>query len=139
MEELLQDYIVRAMTGRKRWLTIKDKYSFDKSDTLVIFPSVNDELNNCALKALPEYLEKKYLKRALILHFGNLIADLKMNHIEYIHQSYDDVRNILYYYRVVQFEKNIVIISLDEPYGSGNQVGNNGIGIEDYVKNAIYV
>ena len=43
------------------------------------------------------------------------------------------------YYRLQQFFRNIVVITMEEPFGTGGIVGKCGITLDDYVRDALYV
>ncbi len=137
--------VEEARMGRQIWLEIKKKHSFDyRDDCLVILPSPKSDLNQIALEKLSEYIKRKYLKKAVIvscyrtiLESDKYILDHSWMEFEWIDEG--QCRELLKYYRLTQFTKNVVVISLEEPFGNKNIIGKEGITLSDYIVHAIYV
>ena len=142
MEDLKEDYQL-ALEGRGCWLKLKEKYKMDDHCCLIICPTDNPLLNRIAMDNLIIFLKRKYLEKAVILspypYMKKYIMPTKEKEIYFVHAEKHKMESILKYYRLTQFTKNIVVISLEEPYGNDNLIGKKGITLVDYVKNAIYV
>lgn len=129
--------------GRKVWLTLKNKNVIDNSWVLILFPTRNTELNESAIKCIPAYLDRKYLANTMLLAIEGtgLFKDIKINgHLvvtKYLSES--DMESILTFYKLQQFFKNIVVVSLEDPFSGGGIIGKCGITLDDYVADAIFV
>lgn len=142
----LQADIETAKKGREIWLEIKKQYSFETiHDCLVILPSRDMELNLVALEEISAYMQKKYLHKAIIISTADISrveseqSIVEEQNIFFKQLEEIQCRQLLKYYRLTQFTKNVVVVSLNEPYGNGNIIGNEGITLKDYMKNAIFV
>lgn len=135
-----------AKRGREIWLRIKGEYSFEPiNDCLIILPSREIKLNQAALRDIPDYMRRKYLHKAIV------VSSTDMSLIESMQEPAEgrqiffkqleqiQCEQLLKYYRLTQFTKNIIVVSLEEPYGNGNIIGKEGITLEDYIRNAIFV
>lgn len=140
-QESREKYKQQAIGGRKVWLELKEKYLITNDKCLVFISSSNKELNHYAIKNLKEYIEKKYYTGALVVCEDELKEDEKQYVQDFDVVCIDEniVKDLLAYYRLVQFTKNIVVVSEKEPYGNLGIVGKKDITLEDYVKDAIYV
>lgn len=137
MNMILQEQYKLAMEGKRCWLDIKKMYNIKCEDCLVILPSDDNELNKCAIKYLPSYMEKKYIRKSFLVSKGDLnIADKQVTVIKL---TFDKIQALLKYYRLLQFTRNVVVISLESPYGNENIINKEDISMDDYVKDAIYV
>lgn len=142
----LQKDIEAAKKGREIWLEIKEQYSFEPiNDCLVILPSQEKKLNMAALEEIPGYMQRKYLHKAVIIiaNSAPLAAvgqeDAKGQQILFKQLEKIQCEQLLTYYRLTQFTKNVAVISLEEPYGNRNFIGKEGITLKDYIRNAIFV
>lgn len=142
MKELMEDYQL-AKQGRTWWLEIKKEYGIDEFWYVVICPEKDGELNRLLLEHLPDFLERKFIYRAFILVEEGKQRKMKLEDRKitiYIRQmGKEKINAILKYYRLIQFEKNIIVASLSEPYGTAGIIGKEGITLEDYVKDALLV
>lgn len=142
MEEL-KPYFQLALSGREVWIRLKETYKINEYCFLVLCPSDEILLNKAAMENLDEFLKRKYIKRAVVVSIytdiRRLCEDSKQAEIQFVCISQEEMEGILKYYRLTQFTQNIVVISLEEPFGNGNIIGKEGITLEDYVRNAIYV
>lgn len=142
----LQADIEDAKRGREIWLEIKGQYSLEPvNDCLVILPSQERKLNQAAMKEIPDYMERKYLHRAIIISIssvplteqGQQFAEERQIFLKQLEKV--QCKQLLKYYRLIQFTKNVIVVSLEEPYGNGNIIGKKGITMDDYVRNAVFV
>lgn len=135
-----------AKRGREIWLRIKGEYSFEPiNDCLIILPSWEIKINQAALRDIPDYMRRKYLHKAIV------VSSTDMSLIESMQEPAEgwqiffkqleqiQCEQLLKYYRLTQFTKNVIVVSLEEPYGNGNIIGKEGITLEDYIRNAIFV
>lgn len=142
----LQTDIEAAKKGREIWLEIKKQYSFEPiHDCLVVLPSREKELNSSALEEIPAYMQRKYLYKAIIISTADVPrVESEQSIVEerqIFFKQLEEIRcgQLLKYYGLTQFTKNVVVVSLNEPYGNGNIIGNEGITLKDYMRNAIFV
>ena len=138
---MLDNKINEAKKGREVWLQLKDKWNIDSNWVLVIMPENDVKLNDCAIKKLSEYMKRKYYHKAIIIYCDdNFLQSIDYNDI-FVLEKIDDseMKCIVSYYCLQQFFKNIVVVSLEEPFGSKNVVGHMGISLVDYVENALFI
>ena len=132
-----------ALHGRELWIELKRINQIDENWILILFPVDDSNLINAALKELPLYMRRKYLNSALLIGDNNnvVIDEISVEGLNVLskHISPEDIESILSYYRLQQFFKNIVVVSLNEPFGSDALIGKKGITIDDYVRDAIFV
>lgn len=142
MEELKQD-LKMAFSGREYWIRLKEKYEIDENYYLILCPTSNFLLNKIAMENLRNFLKRKFIQQAIVLSVFSKIEELcpysTKKDIQFKYLGQEEMDLILKYYRLLQFFKNIVVISLEEPFGNENIIGKKGISLEDYVKDAIYV
>lgn len=140
--EFINDYKM-SLNGRECWLYFKDKYNLRIEDYIILFPDDEETLNQVAASQLTDFLKRKFAKKALVLCVNSEVKKVIENFIEVNIPSEiiseKDMQNLLKYYRLVQFTKNIVIISTEEPFGNDHIIGKDGITAEDYIRDAIYV
>lgn len=141
--ELLVEY-QSALRGREYWMSLKKQYGLDEKTGLFLFPSLDNELNQEAIKLLPWYLKKKYLTMAVIVTDQEAVVkqadSVKKEEAVFLRKTDgDSLNDLLNYYRLVQFHSAVVVISMEEPYGNRHIIGKAGITLNDYVRNALYV
>ncbi len=141
--ELSEEY-QGAVGGREYWIALKRQFPINEKTGIFVFPALDSELNQTAVKLLPWYLKKKYLNKAVIATDQDAVlkqAESVMADSAVCLAKTDRERlnGLLDYYRLVQFHPSVVVISLEEPYGNPHIIGKAGITLEDYVKNALYV
>lgn len=142
MEELKTEF-KSAFKGREYWIDLKVRYRVDENCFLIICPTDNFLLNVIAMENLTDFLTRKYIKRAVILSLNPKLEKdypfLTDVNVQFVQVEQEKMECILNYYKLTQFTKNIVVISLEQPFGNENIVGKKGITLTDYVKDAIYV
>lgn len=142
----LRTDIEAAKKGREIWLKIKRQYSFEAiNDCLVVLPSEMKRLNLAALEETPAYMKRKYLRKAIIIGINELPLTggwqrfAEGGQILFRRLEKVQCEQLLKYYRLTQFTKNIIVVSLEEPYGNGNIIGKESITLKDYIRDAIFV
>lgn len=124
-------------------MVLKENYKIDENCYLIICPTDLFLLNKTAMENLIEFLTRKYIKRAVVLSLYSGLEEFcpqsDMVDVRFHNMDKSQIDCILKYYRLTQFAPNIVVVSLEEPFGSGNIIGKKEITLEDYVKDAIYV
>lgn len=132
-----------AMAGREYWLRIKERYLPDEETGLIIVQAREPDMIDTAVRLIPAYLKRKYLKRAILVADQETAAEIglreKPSGITLVAAERKVLEELLTYYRLVQFFHEIAVISVEEPYGNAHIIGNEGIALEDYVRNALYV
>lgn len=132
-----------ALRGREIWLAIKASNNLDENWALVIFPTENVELNKTAVEYLSDYLKKKYLNGVVLLthKYAPFIAGISIDNCTMVSKclSENDMEAIIMYYKLQQFFRNIVVVSIDEPFGCDAIIGKCDITLVDYVADAIFV
>lgn len=139
----LNDKYCSAIRGRQFWLELKRKYNYDNEKScLIIFPCDDVELNNCAMDKMNDFIHRRFYSDVIVLHSDNIVVDSiapEDYNLYFEDAKQGDILDVLQYYRLVQFTKNIVVISMDTPYGSRGLIGNAGIVLADYVENVVFM
>ena len=125
-----------AYQGYSIWKKLKEEYSIKDTDCLVLFPCDDNALNATTLKYLPEYMKTKYYDRIILFSKQNNVSSKIFETIDFSGKDMDYLVNL---YKLTQFSKRIVMVSLQEPFSSSGIIGNEGIDLDDYVKNALLV
>ena len=139
----LEYFFQKAMKGRDLWLSVKKVYKINEEWCVVIMPDDDLSLKKKAVDVIPEYLNRKYLKKAIIIESwsgksidNDYLIDERIV-IKYV--ADEDMNNLLRYYKLNQMFKNVVVISLKEPFGTTGIIGKCGITLDDYVRDALFV
>ena len=139
----IEDRFEEAKIGKEIWDKLKSDYLITESDVVVIVRDANTDFINKSIKYLREYTKKKSLERELILYSDNSSLDDKDDEEDnqriYLRLKEKEIQAVLRLYRLIQFTKNIVVLSLSAPYAGAGIIGKAGITMDDYIKDAIYV
>ncbi len=135
----LNEEISEALKGKVIWENLKQKYQITESDVIVLIESKDKEFVSKSIELLREYTDRKNLKREIIICCdGASIYTCDNRRI--IHDvEYGELNKLLRFYRMIQFAKNIVVISFNLPFGNKGIIGKVGITLEDYIRDGIYV
>ena len=132
-----------AVRGREFWMHLKEQYLPDEETGLIIVQTKEQDMVDPAIRLIPVYLKRKYLKRALVVTDRETAAKIEKEDnsdaVTIVAAQREQMEELLAYYRLVQFFHEIAVVSVEEPYGNANIIGQAGITLEDYVKNALYV
>lgn len=132
-----------SLKGRDRWFKLKEKYQIDKEWYLILMPTCNKKLNHTAFLYLNEFRNKKYIKKILVVISDhgkdNSISFNKWKDVYIENVDEQVMTELVLYYRLQQFFRNIIVISAEEPFGTGGIVGKCSITLDDYVRDALYV
>ncbi len=140
MHLILEQEFKKALNGKEIWNVYNEKYHLNEDGLVIIMPTVDEELNKTAVQLLPEYMERKYYKNALVLSRKKYISKHTGGQ-RVINEclSNEEMTCIVSYYRLKQFFKNIVIVSIEEPFGGGGIIGKENISLYNYIRDALYV
>lgn len=142
MKTNLDEKYEMALQGRSHWLEMKKKYGINDEWGLIIIPDVSADICMSGVKNLGFYLRKKILKNALVIITDNnrlSMSNFDEDGINIEIMKNESVEEILMYYKLHQFFRNIVVVSVDEPFGTSGIIGKCEIGIDEYVRDALYV
>ena len=146
MYDIQESIVVKyeeALRGRELWLELKEKYQIDAEWYLILMPLYDKELNQKAIYYLSDFMDRKCVQNVLIIYLWGTYLPFKQNknsekiYIESISES--RMAELITYYRLQLFFRNIVVISMDEPFGTKGIIGKCGITLDDYIKDALYV
>ncbi|WP_167956023.1 hypothetical protein [Anaerosporobacter faecicola] len=132
----LNDHISEAEKGRQIWIQYCDNYKIDSQTLVVLMPEHDWKYNEIALKHMEQYCFKKKLKKKVILTVDNTVIE---KYIQYSSDANailvdDEVADdILQFYCLYDFTPNLVIASLEKPYGRKGKgcVGKNKLSLEE--------
>ena len=130
----------KAILGRDIWIRLKQQYSITEDWYIVIFPTSDMSINKIARDYIKSFARKKYINHFLLLSRNeNEKLNCEEIDVNEVQLNENEIEELTLYYRLQQFHRNIVIVSLDEPYASDGIIGKKGITLEDFVKDAIFV
>ena len=131
-----------ACGGMPVWHKIKKKYNLTDRFGLVIFPMADFNINCVAVKLLPDYIERMFLQNAVAVtdqeEGVRLLREIECEKVFCESVSHEEMRQLLRYYRLVQFCTHIIVISLEIPFGNDTFLRNSGINLHSYISSAIY-
>lgn len=132
-----------AVSGREYWMQLKEQYLPDAETGLIIVQTKEQDMIDTAIRLIPVYLKRKYLKRAILITDQETAVKAggaeDQEAVNLVAAERKQIDELLAYYRLVQFFHEIAVISVEEPFGNAHIIGKAGISLEDYVKNALYV
>ena len=110
-----------ALAGRFLWHHMMKQLS-DSSDTLtILMPSTNKQWNHLSLSYLDQVLEKYRKKKAFILTVDSQIEKKAHSYSDRIEKIVlcpeKKIRQLIKYIILKDLENEVVIVSLEEPYG----------------------
>ena len=139
---MLSCHYLKAWQGYRIWKKIDKKY---QAPMYILMPKEKDEYNYYALQYLEQYLERKKLRKAVVLTCDEeAIAALDLfvakSMVRAVHISRDEAVKLVKYYALHEFTSRIVIVSLSEPYDTHaeNLIGVRGVEKSDLVCFDIY-
>ena len=140
MIEAIKADLECSLKGKMLWENLEAKYKVDNEWLVIIFHPEYKLINNYVIKSLPDYLKRKYINHVLAVSSEKYCMNEISGTIIIQEQiELTKMEELLKYYRLVQFSKNIVVTALEEPYGNWGIIGKANITLEDYVENAILV
>lgn len=139
----MEEKIAIAKYGRELWISLVKKYNIDNSKYVIIIPEdkrIFSELTLCFLKV---FLQKRGVKKAIVLTFDNWVIEQAENYSEYAQIEFcgkEDIDALLQFYCLYEFATNIVIASLEKPVGRmGNElIGKKDLTLEEVFAGVVY-
>ncbi len=130
----------KSICGRNDWLRIKSRHGNSESIAYVLVHDSNKELVECTLSNLNVYSEYRCVSKFVVITDDKEIKDLidayALKNVK--SEKIDDISNILDYYKLVDFTKNIIVISDREPFGTGILKYLEPEEMVDYVISAVF-
>ncbi len=144
MIKQIYPYLKRAYAGKRVWRRLKRQFKPGEYTQFVIFPEMDEALNQTAIKYLPNLMERRSSDRVILVctkdNKPKLDAKGLPFEVNYSLNSPADIESFLHYYELMIFSKTLSIVSLTKPNGQNLHLfmGVNGIGLDDMVCLAIY-
>lgn len=138
MNELLDKSIEMAYRGREDWINLTSEYNIGDRDYVVLFPKIDREINDIAVKYVKKLTEKG---KVLLLSHDNILLNISgVNGLAARFYSREEAENLMKFYALYQFTDRLIIVSLDEPEGRAgkNLAGKNGITTEELIAVGIF-
>lgn len=135
--------LVKSYYGWFLWHILSHK-RYVKNTAVLLFPDDDEETQLISLLYLDQMLEKNKYKDAVILTHNNRINNIAGTFSKRISKiirfSKRRTGALMQYYRLCEFDKRFICVSLDEPEGRNGSaiVGLNGTTKEEVVVIGIY-
>ena len=109
----------KARLGWTLWKKLMKQYHIDYQTVVLLLPEKDTEWNDCALKYLPDYMERKSASSAVVLvpekGLGKIVESRNIPGCKpYFFPRYK-MGLLLKYYCLYRFFDNIVFLYLDQP------------------------
>ncbi len=128
--------------GREVWQRLRRKYDFTDMIGLVLFPSLDLSVNREAAALLPSYMEERGLHRTVAvtncIGAAGILTDMAHENVALEKVSYHEMNCLLKYYRLVQFCVNLVVVSLEEPFGNDLVVRDGRTELRSFIQSWVY-
>lgn len=146
ISQLLNKKFKKVQKGKSLfWKLYNSIPNINKKETIfLIFPESDKEINYYGLLYLDEFLIKYNLRKAVIITNNNWGVKDLAHYSKKIEKVFvvtcDDVENIVCYYSLYPFMRNIRIVSLDKPDGrrGSNLLGRNALSKEKLIAMGVY-
>ena len=131
-----------AIRGRKvyqkilrNFVSIKMRKINDWDSAVLLFPSHDNEINYYGILHVEEFMFRTNLKRLAIItsdeKVHKVFQELYPENKDFYLIADEEMKDILFYYRLYPFDNRIKVVSLDEPLG---RRATNLLGIKNITK-----
>lgn len=144
MTARLYPYFKRAYHGKRVWNRIKKKYQFNECTQLVIMPEDDEGLNDIAFHYMPYMMKRRGADKAIVVRRKEKAGESLISHeayeTQYCYLEPNAIYDLIHYYELYIFTRNISIISCTRPNGNTMHkfLGKNGVNEEDLVCLCMY-
>jgi hypothetical protein len=142
---MIANRLAAALSGRSMWLKLARKYDIDSGKFVLLMPEDDRELNEQALRHIPDLLEYRRGTGVIILTDKAWIIENAKSYcdkiLEIIEISAKEIDNLLSFYELYAFTERLCVVSLTKPFGSKlhNTLGVDGVTMEDIVCLCIFL
>ena len=130
--------MIKALSGRKRWLKVKRRYKVDREGVYVVMmPDADREFNECALRRIDDFLNYRKGNSAVILTTDEWTANNARRFSEHVIAvewiSERDYKHYFDYFYYQGFSERFIMMSLRGWHGERLALAEtvNGITKED--------
>lgn len=138
---MLPKKIISASRGKKIWHKIQKKYHME-NEFLILLRDTEKELAKSALSYLQEFIKKKYSSGAVVVttnkDFITEYSNLQCN-INFELVSPEQEEFLVAYYCLYHFYDAVIVVSLNEPFGSYGLLEKETITLDDMVREYIFI
>jgi hypothetical protein len=121
LDSIFIENIENAKKGMEYWHKLKNELTLGDNECVLLFPSINREINYTCLLYLNQLLKHRHYENAVILCIDkSIIKNAKRfssNIRKVVEISRDDAICLMKYYSLFEFSNRFFICSLDEPEG----------------------
>lgn len=128
-----------AFRGYFIWKKIQIRHK--EIEKYIIFPEISSEYNFWGLKFLPEYVEKKNIKKYVVIYSDSEMKQKFSNtSITKICFPENRIQMMLCYYALADMSSKWTVVSVKLPYNTKaeNLLGRNGVTKREIVQYDIY-
>lgn len=126
----------RAEKGKRSWKRITEKQPLNADICYILMPTTVEALNKACIHQIKEYVEMKYYSDFVLVS----CVENKRIINEYGHFSQnaifvkqEEMEELITFFKLVGVDNNVIILSMDEPFGSGSIMQRLHIPINEYV------
>lgn len=139
----MDERIDMAKRGRKLWLSFVEANHISNAVYVVLLPSDNRDYNEPALFYLKRFLDKRGVKKAIVLTFDTWVEEQQEKYCEWAQiMKWDrkDIEALIQFYCLYEFSPNVVIASLSQPAGrmGDGLIGKKGLSKEEVFAGIVY-
>lgn len=131
-----------AKEGWRLWQKLKRKYSITDMIGLILFPSADMTVNREAAALLPDYMEHRRLQKLVAVtdrrETVNILENIPYGNVFLEKISNYEMICLLSCYRLICFCSNVVVVSLEEPFGNYLAVCDGRTDMRSYVWLSVY-
>lgn len=135
-ERELSVALEKAKAGKDCWNRVVGSKGNNNDVCIICMPSINEELNRACICRMEDYFAAKYYRDFLIIsHLNNkdIIGEYEFLQGKAVFLSEDEMSDLITFLRLVNMDYNVIVISMDEPFGSSSMMRKLNISIDEYV------
>ncbi len=132
--------ILSVTRGKCAWSRLSSRENIKREQYVIICLKKERKLTKCYMANFQTVMKKKRMDAPIILTDDTEIFNEYGHGSEYsvIYMDSKKLNDIVKYYLFKEFKERIVIVSLDEPFGSNGLIDAGKVCIEDMLMNYIW-
>ncbi len=140
MKKLLKKNINKCYYGAYIWHSLLKKHPEIASTAVILLPDSDNDCNYYAMLYINEFLNSQNFNNAVILTTDKRIKEVyglfSDRIISVIPFSDKKTKYLMQYYTLYEFDRRLIVASLDKPYGRN---GSSLVGLKGLTKEEVFV